>query len=155
MILTSGPKCRVASHKLTKLGAIRPRKCSSDMKSILLAALALPVLLTGCATDVAVGGGYGPGYYDGGYYGYDGPVVGIYGGGGYGYGNGRGYHHYDNGHNSAFASRTSHAGGNHNSVAGVSHSSAHVGASHSSSASVSAGGGHSGGGGFGGGGGRR
>ena len=55
------------------------------MKPILLVALAVPLLFTGCATDVGYydGGGYygGPGYYDGGYYG--GPVVdiGYYGGG--------------------------------------------------------------------------
>ena len=117
------------------------------MKPILLAALALPVLLTGCATDVGVG--FGPTYYDPGYYAYDG---GWYGGpyvGGYGYGHGNyyhNYHHYDTGsHNTAFA-RNSHVG-SHTSFAGVSRSSGHASASHTASASVSSGAGHSGGGG--------
>ena len=64
------------------------------MKPIFLA-LALPVLLTGCAAYVGdYGPGY-PGYYaDDGYY-YGGPAVDV---GFYGYDRGyyhHGYHHYD------------------------------------------------------------
>ncbi len=122
------------------------------MKPILLAALALPVLLTGCATDVAIGGGgyYGPGYYayDDGYYGYGGPFVGVYG---YGYDGGY-YHHRHYDHGSSTRTRPSPRGSSHvsrGSFAGVSRSSGHAGVSHAS-ASISSGGGHSGG--FGGGG---
>ena len=126
------------------------------MKPLLLAALALPVLLTGCATDVAVGGGgyYGPGYYgpgyayDDGFYGGSVVDVGI-GGGYYGYDRGYYHHHYDGGsHSTALARSSSHV--SHGSFAGVSRSSSHAGSSHAS-ASISSGGGHSGGGGHGGG----
>jgi len=124
------------------------------MKPILLAALALPLLLAGCATDVAVDGGgyYGPGYYgpgyayDDGYYG--GSIVDVGVGGYYGYD--RGYyhqHHYDNisgSRSAAFARSNTRVNSSHASFAGVSRTSSHSGASHAS-ASVSSGGGHGGG----------
>jgi hypothetical protein len=78
------------------------------MKPAFLAALALPVLLTGCGTYVGYDG-YGPGYYDPGYY------DGVYGDVAvYGYDRGGyqpHYHHYDGSyHNSGVASRSfSHA----------------------------------------------
>jgi hypothetical protein len=93
------------------------------MKPLFLAALALPILLTGCGTYVGYDDGYGPGYYDGVYgdvavYGYD--------RGGYQ----PHYHHYD--------------GSYHNSNAVASHSFAHE--SHVASAGHVSGG-HVGGGG--------
>ncbi len=59
------------------------------MKPILLLSCALPLLLAGCATDVAVDDGYGPGYYAYGGPGYYDGVVGDVGV----YGYDRGYYH--------------------------------------------------------------
>jgi hypothetical protein len=101
------------------------------MKTVFLAALALPLLLTGCGTYVGYDGGYGPGYgpaYGPDYYdGVNGDVAVFgYDRGGYQ----PHYHHYD--------------GSSHNSSAVASHSFAHstrvANAGHVS-------GGHSGGGG--------
>jgi hypothetical protein len=105
------------------------------MKPIVLA-LALPVLLTGCAAYV---GDAGPGYYDGGYV-YGGPAVDV---GFYSYDRGyyhHDYHHYDSGANrGAVAYRgASHVGATR--VASASHvGGGHSGGSHHAAASASSG----------------
>ena len=103
------------------------QKALKPMKPILLAALALPLALSGCGTYVGYDPGYGPGYYDG--------VVGDVGV--YGYDRGgyhAHYHHYDGSyHNRAVASSRGVSLGSH--VASVSHSGGHVsggGAAHAS-----------------------
>jgi hypothetical protein len=113
--------------------------------SLLLGALALPLLLSGCGTYVGVDG-YGPGYYA---YGGPGYYDDVYGDVGvYGYDRGSyhaHYHHYDGGARTSVASHSfSHTG----NVAAVSHSGGgHVGGGGGiSHASASAGGGHAGGG---------
>jgi hypothetical protein len=114
------------------------------MKATLLSLLALPLLLTGCASYVGYDGyGYGPSYYDGVYgdvavYGYD--------RGGYH----AHYHHYDGSYHGAVASRGFARGSTH--VASASHSGG-GNAGGGGHAAASAGG--AGGGGFGGGGGHR
>ncbi len=106
------------------------------MKTVFLAALALPILLTGCGTYVGYDDGYGPGYYDG----VTGDVA-IYG---YDRGGYRPhYHHYDGSyHNSnavashSFAHSTrvasaGHVGGGHaGGGGGAAHASASVGGGH-------------------------
>jgi hypothetical protein len=106
------------------------------MKPIFLA-LALPILLTGCAAYVGdYGPGY-PGYYDGYYYG--GPAVDVgfysYGRGGYYH---HDYHHYDTASHGAVAYRGSYHASGH-AFAGVSHASGHSGGGGGRSASVSMG----------------
>jgi hypothetical protein len=106
------------------------------MKPILLA-LAVPILLTGCAAYVGdYGPGY-PGYYDGGYYA-GGPVVdvGFYGSdrGGYDH---HDYHHYDTASRGTVAYHGSTHASSH-AVASVSHASGHAGTSHSASVSSGA-----------------
>ena len=121
------------------------------MKPLVLA-LALPVLLTGCAAYVGDAGPGYPGYYDGGYA-YGGPAVdvGFYssGSGGY-YNRGGGYHHYDSGyhHNGGSSAVAYHGASRSNGthVASVSHSGGGRSGGASHSASVSSGGGHEGGG---------
>ena len=103
------------------------------MKTVLLAALALPILLTGCGSYVGYDGGYGPGYgpaYGPDYYdGVNGDVAVFgYDRGGYQ----PHYHHYD--------------GGSHNSSAVASHSFAHANSTRVASAGHMSGG-HAGGGG--------
>ncbi|HEX4139603.1 MAG TPA: hypothetical protein VHY09_04600 [Candidatus Methylacidiphilales bacterium] len=107
------------------------------MKPILLGALALPLLLAGCAgTYVGYDDGYGPDYYAYGGPGYYDGVTGDVAVYGYERGNYHShYHHYDGGsRHTEVASR----GVSHEShVASVSHSSGHV--SGSSHAAVSSG----------------
>ena len=98
------------------------------MKPLILA-LALPVLLTGCAAYVGDAGPGYPGYYDGGYYAYGDPAVdvGFYSSDSGYYNRGGSYHHYDSGyhHNGGSSSTVAYHGASRSSgaqVAGVSRS---------------------------------
>jgi len=100
------------------------------MKPILLA-LALPVLLTGCAAYVGASGPGYPGYYDG--YDYGGPT--YIGFSSYD----RGYYHHDYHH---YATSSHHEVASHGSyhasghaVASVSHASGHASGGHGASVS--------------------
>ena len=103
------------------------------MKPIFLA-LALPVLLTGCAAYVGdYGPGY-PGYWDG--YAYGGPTYIGFSSYDRGYYH-HSYHHYDTGSHGAVAFRGSSHASSH-AVASVSHASGHSGGGRSASVSSGA-----------------